>query len=109
MRNRHLFLLDAAALVVFYYLGMYRRLWRHASIGELNQILVAGGVAAIFAAFIGFWIMPVAQISAGRVPFSVVFIDAFLTTAAIALPRLLARTIRLKNRRRGRCLLYTSP
>lgn len=139
MRNRHLFLLDAAALVVspvvafvvrfedfgwlgqnlrmvlpyillagpirlvvFYYLGMYRRLWRHASIGELNQILVVGGVAAIFAAMIGFWIMPATQISAGRVPFSVVFIDAFLTTAAIALPRLLARTIRLKNRRRGR-------
>ena len=87
MRNRHLFLLDAAALVVspviafvvrfedfgwlgenlrmvlpyillagpirlavFYNLGMYRRLWRHASIGELKQILVAGGIAAIFAA-----------------------------------------------------------
>jgi FlaA1/EpsC-like NDP-sugar epimerase len=139
MRNRHLFLLDSAALViaplvafvvrfedlgwlgynlrlvlpyillagpvrllVFYNLGMYRRLWRHASIGELRQILVAGGIAAIFAAMIGFWIMPGSQISASRVPFSVVFIDAFLTTAAIALPRLLARTIRLKNPRRRR-------
>lgn len=139
MRNRHLFLLDAAALIVapliafvvrfedfawlgqnlrmvlpyillagpvrlfvFYNLGMYRRLWRHASIGELKQILVAGGVAAIFAAMIGFWIMPATQISAGRVPFSVVFIDAFLTTAAIALPRLLARTLRLRNPRRHR-------
>ena len=139
MRNRHLFLLDAAALVVapviaflvrfedfswlgqnlrmvlpyillagpvrlfaFYNLGMYRRLWRHASIGELKQILVAGGIAAIFAALIGFWIMPASQISASRVPFSVVFIDAFLTTAALALPRLLARTIRIRDRRRGR-------
>jgi FlaA1/EpsC-like NDP-sugar epimerase len=139
MRNRHLFVLDTAALVVapliafvvrfedfswlgenprlvlpyillagpvrllvFYNLGMYRRLWRHASIGELRQILVAGAVAAIFAAMIGIWIMPGAQISASRVPFSVIFIDAFLTTAAIALPRLLARTIRLKNPRRRR-------
>jgi FlaA1/EpsC-like NDP-sugar epimerase len=139
MRNRHLFLLDAAALAispviafvvrfedfswleqnlrmvlpyilltgpirlfVFYNLGMYRRLWRHASIGELKQILVAGGVAAVFAAVIGFWIMPATQISAGRVPFSVVFIDAFLTTAAIALPRLLARTLRLRNPRHHR-------
>jgi FlaA1/EpsC-like NDP-sugar epimerase len=139
MRNRHLFLLDAAALVVvpfiafvvrfedfgwpgqnlrmvlpyillagpirlvvFYNVGMYRRLWRHASIGELRQILVAGGIAAIFAAMIGFWIMPASQLSTSRVPFSVVFIDAFLTTAAIALPRLLARTIRLKNLRRRR-------
>src|SRR6266436_6931790 len=136
MRNRHLFLLDAAALIaspvvafivrfedigwlghnlrmvipyillaaparlfVFYNLGMYRRLWRHASIGELRQILVAGGVAGVFAAVIGFWIMPATQVSATRVPFSVVFIDAFLATAAIALPRLLARTIRLRNPR----------
>jgi FlaA1/EpsC-like NDP-sugar epimerase len=139
MRNRHLFLLDAAALVVapvvafvvrfedvrwlgqnlrmvlpyillagpirlfvFYPRGLSRRLSPHASIGELRQILVAGGIAAVFAAVIGFWIMPASQISASRVPFSVFFIDAFLTTAAIALPRLLARTLRLKNPRRGR-------
>jgi FlaA1/EpsC-like NDP-sugar epimerase len=139
MRNRHLFLIDAAALVlapltafivrfedpswlgqnlrmvlpyillagpirlmVFYNLGMYRRLWRHASIGELKQILVAGGVAATLAAIIGFWLMPTFQISELRVPFSVVFIDAFLTTAAIALPRLLARTVRLHSPRRRR-------
>jgi FlaA1/EpsC-like NDP-sugar epimerase len=89
-------------LFVFYTLGMYRRLWRHASIGELKQILVAGGVAAVLAAVIGLWIMPYTGISASRVPFSVVFIDAFLTTAAIALPRLLARTLRLKNSRRRR-------
>ena len=139
MRNRHLFLLDTAALILapviafvvrfedlawiatnlrmvlpymllagpirlvaFYQLGMYRRLWRHASIGELRQILVAGGVAAWVAGIIGLWFMPAAQITPTRVPFSVVFIDAFLTTAAIALPRLLARTIRARNPRRRR-------
>jgi FlaA1/EpsC-like NDP-sugar epimerase len=79
---------------------MYRRLWRHASIGELKQILVAGIAAAFFAALIGLWLLPGLQITPGRVPFSVVFIDALLTTAAIALPRLLARTMRAKNRRR---------
>jgi FlaA1/EpsC-like NDP-sugar epimerase len=139
MRNRHLFLLDAASLVaapiiafavrfedfswlgdnlrmvlpyvllagpfrlaVFSYLGMYRRLWRQASIGELRQILVAGAVAAVFAAAIGLWFMPASQITPSRVPFSVIFIDAFLTTAAIALPRLLARTMRLQSSRRRR-------
>ncbi len=138
MRNRHLFLLDAASLiaapiiafavrfedfgwigenlrmvlpyiliagplrlVVFYNLGMYRRLWRQASIGELRQILFAGGTAAAIAAVIGLWLLPTAQITPLRVPFSVVFIDAFLTTAAIALPRLLARTVRVKKWRRG--------
>jgi FlaA1/EpsC-like NDP-sugar epimerase len=89
-------------LVILYSLGMYRRLWRHASIGDLKQILVAGGVSAAVAAVVGFWIMPGSQITASRVPFSVVFIDAFLATAAIALPRLLARTVRFKNHRRRR-------
>ncbi len=98
----YIFLAGPLRLAILYNLGMYRRLWRHASIGELRQVLVAGGVAAIVAAIIGFWIMPATQVSAGRVPFSVVFIDAFLTTAAIALPRLLARTLRLKNPRRRR-------
>ena len=98
----YIFLAGPLRLAVFYNLGMYRRLWRQASIGELKQILVAGGVAALFAAAIGLWFMPTSQITPGRVPFSVVFIDAFLTTAAIALPRLLARTMRLKNRRRRR-------
>ena len=139
MRNRHLFLVDAIALiaspiiafavrfetfswipdnlrlvaayiliagpirlVVFYNFGMYRRLWRHASIGELRQILAAGGAAAFFSALVGFWLLPSIRITAtgSRAPVSVVFIDALLTTAAIALPRLLARTMRPQNRRR---------
>jgi FlaA1/EpsC-like NDP-sugar epimerase len=98
----YIFLAGPLRLGVFYSFGMYRRLWRQASIGELKQILVAGGVAALFAAAIGLWVMPASQITPSRVPFSVVFIDAFLTTAAIALPRLLARTLRLKTNRRRR-------
>ena len=85
---------------IFYNLGMYRRLWRHASIGELKQILVAGGCAGAIAFAVGIWLLPGSHIADSRVPFSVVFIDAFLTTATIALPRLLVRTVRLKNRRR---------
>ena len=98
----YIFLAGPLRLTVFYSFGMYRRLWRHASIGELNQILVAGGIAGVLAAVIGLWLMPASHITPSRIPFSVVFIDAFLTTAAIALPRLLARTVRLSNRRRRR-------
>lgn len=87
-------------LLVFLALGMYRRLWRQASIGELRRVLVVGGVAGCVAAIVGLWLLPALHITAGRVPFSVVFIDAFLTTAAIALPRLLARTMRGSRRRR---------
>jgi FlaA1/EpsC-like NDP-sugar epimerase len=89
-------------LLVLYNFGMYRRLWRHASIGELKQILAAGMVAAAASALIGLWLLPAFQITPGSVPFSVVFIDALLTTGAIALPRLLARTMRSRNRRRRR-------
>jgi len=89
-------------LVLFYWFGMYRRLWRHASIGDLRQILVAGGVSAALAAVIGFWILPTMHVIPSRVPFSVVFIDSFLATAAIALPRLLARTMRQRHPRRRR-------
>lgn len=98
----YILLAGPTRLAVFYYLGMYRRLWRHASIGELKQILVAGGVAGLVAAVIGFQLMPAMHIISGRVPFSVVFIDAFLTTAAIAFPRLLVRTMRVRNPRRRR-------
>jgi FlaA1/EpsC-like NDP-sugar epimerase len=87
-------------LLALYSLGMYRRLWRHASIGELKQILVAGAVAAVIAALVGIWLLPATNITPTRLPFSVLFIDGFLTTAAIALPRLLVRTVRIKNRRR---------
>ena len=98
----YVFLAGPVRLLVFYSFGMYRRLWRHASIGELRQILFAGAAAAVCVAAIGLWLLPATHIAPRRVPFSVVFIDAFLTTAAIAFPRLLARTIRVKNRRRRR-------
>ncbi|MEX2110714.1 MAG: hypothetical protein WD802_08940, partial [Gemmatimonadaceae bacterium] len=96
----YILLAGPVRLSVFYGLGMYRRLWRHASIGELRQILFAGGVAACLAALIGFWVLPISGITPLRIPISVVFMDALLTTAAIALPRLLARTMRPRNRRR---------
>jgi FlaA1/EpsC-like NDP-sugar epimerase len=98
----YILLAGPVRLIVFYNFGLYRRLWRHASIGELRQILFAGTAAAGVSAVIGLWLLPATQITPSRVPFSVVFIDAFLTTAAIALPRLLARTMRFKNRRRRR-------
>jgi FlaA1/EpsC-like NDP-sugar epimerase len=89
-------------LAVFYGAGLYRRLWRHASIGELRQIVFAGILAGCVCAVVGLVILPATQITGGRVPFSVVFIDAFLTTAAIGLPRLLARTLRGSARGRRR-------
>src|ERR1700675_2045381 len=65
----YIFLAGPLRLAFFYSFGMYRRLWRQASIGELRQILIAGAAAAVFAAAIGLWLMPAAQITPSRVPF----------------------------------------
>jgi FlaA1/EpsC-like NDP-sugar epimerase len=89
-------------LMIFFSAGLYRRLWRHASIGELRQIVVAGVIAAACCALLGLWLLPLLQITPHRIPFSVVFIDGFLTTAAIAFPRLLVRTVRRNSLRRHR-------
>lgn len=78
-------------LAVFYPFGLYRRLWRHASIGELRRLLAAGAAGGAICAVIGLFILPSLGITPSRVPFSVVFMDAMLAGAFVALPRLLAR------------------
>jgi Predicted nucleoside-diphosphate sugar epimerases len=78
-------------LGVFYASGMYRRLWRHASVGELKPILMAGAVGGLVCAVVGLIFLPLTGLTATRVPFSVVFIDTFLTAAFIAFPRLMVR------------------
>jgi FlaA1/EpsC-like NDP-sugar epimerase len=88
-------------LLAFYAAGMYRRLWKHASVGELREIVVAGASAALLCAVLGLGIFPATGITETRVPFSVVFMDALLSAAALAFPRLLARTMKGRPRRRG--------
>jgi FlaA1/EpsC-like NDP-sugar epimerase len=89
-------------LALFYVAGMYRRLWRHASVGELKQIVGAGFLGAVACGVLGLLVLPALRAIPSRIPFSVIFIDGFLTTAAVALPRLLARTIRPSRRTRRR-------
>ncbi|MEJ7759141.1 MAG: nucleoside-diphosphate sugar epimerase/dehydratase [Gemmatimonadaceae bacterium] len=78
-------------LAIFFAAGMYRRLWRHASVGELKPILGAAAGAGVACGLIGLIALPLFNLTATRVPFSVVFIDAFLTGALVALPRLMVR------------------
>lgn len=80
-----------ARLLIFVLAGMYRRLWRHASVGELKPILAGGIGAGFVCTVIGLVLLPGARLTATRVPFSVVFIDAFLTASLVGLPRLMAR------------------
>ena len=87
-------------LFIFFIAGMYRRLWRHASVGELKPIFLAALGGGVACGVIGLIVLPVTGLTATRVPFSVVFIDTFLTGALIALPRLMARIHRTGYTRR---------
>jgi FlaA1/EpsC-like NDP-sugar epimerase len=89
-------------LLVFYAAGMYRRLWRHASVGELRPIMVAAAGGGAVSSLVGLLALPLLRLTATRVPFSVVFIDTLLTAALIALPRLMVRIDRQGGRRRRR-------
>jgi FlaA1/EpsC-like NDP-sugar epimerase len=89
-------------LAAFYWTGLYRRLWRHASVGELKRIMIASAAAALVSAFVGWFILPVSGVTPSRIPISVVFLDSLLTAIAITMPRLLLRIIgRSPRRRRG--------
>ena len=78
-------------LAVFYFNGLYRRLWRHASIGELRRLIAAGATGGAICAVVGLVVLPYLRLTPTRVPFSVVILDAMLAGAFVALPRLLAR------------------
>ena len=89
-------------LLIFYATGMYRRLWRHASVGELKPIAMAAFGGGVVAGIVGLIILPIFHLTATRVPFSVVFIDTLLTGAFIAFPRLMVRVTRQGSLRRRR-------
>ena len=51
-------------LGVFYASGMYRRLWRHASVGELKPIIMAAAVGGLVCAAVGLIFLPLTGLTA---------------------------------------------
>jgi FlaA1/EpsC-like NDP-sugar epimerase len=80
-------------LVLFYVLGLYRRFWSLASVEELELLVVSAVTAGVCSILIGAVALPLGGVAAGRVPISVVLIDALLAGVAIILPRLAARLL----------------
>jgi FlaA1/EpsC-like NDP-sugar epimerase len=79
------------SLGIFIAFGMYRRLWRYASIAEVELIFVAS-VTAFFVNFaIGAVVLPELGITHVRVPLSVLVGSGILNCGAIAVPRLFLR------------------
>src|ERR1051325_218225 len=79
------------SIIVCWAFGLYRRLWRYASIAELELIFAAAATADVLIILLRVWIMPSSGLTAGRVPLSVLFAVSLLTFAILGAPRLLMR------------------
>jgi FlaA1/EpsC-like NDP-sugar epimerase len=84
---------------IFLWFGLYRRLWRYASISELELIFIAGATASAACAVLGGAVLPWSSITPLRVPLSVLFMNALLSVAIIATPRLAMRIAGWRNAR----------
>ncbi|MGQ0703344.1 MAG: polysaccharide biosynthesis protein [Gemmatimonadales bacterium] len=80
-------------LALLYAVGLYRRLWSFAGVAELERIIVGGILVAVVTGMLGAWILPVAGLLNPRPALGVLAFDAFLTSAFLAAPRLLARIL----------------
>ena len=85
-------------LGMYYRVGLYRRLWKYSSIADLELLVGAAALSGLLSLAIGVLALPL--FIGRRMPISVALVDAFLTPAAITIPRLL---LRMHDRRaRGR-------
>lgn len=89
-------------LLVFYHAGLYRRLWRYASVVELERIAIAAAIAAGLAFVLGVWILPAAGLVPIRVPISVAALDGLLTLVVAVAPRFYIRAASARGRGRVR-------
>lgn len=82
--------------------GLYRRLWRYASITEVRRIVAAVLTNGAVILLLGALLLPMTGLIAVRVPISVLLMTAILTGVMITAPRLLIRVIGGKGLRRRR-------
>ena len=86
-------------LLIAWRAGLYRCIWRFASITELERILAAGAIIAVVTSIVGVG-LPLAGAPL-RMPLSAIVIDAMLTLAVLAAPRFGARMMHLRRPRTG--------
>ncbi|HEU4879639.1 MAG TPA: hypothetical protein VFT21_09305, partial [Gemmatimonadaceae bacterium] len=80
--------LEVAILLAF---GLYRRMWRYASISELELIFAAGVVASAMAWVVGAIVLPSSGLTPVRVPLSILAMYSIFSIAIVATPRLMLR------------------
>lgn len=80
-------------IIILLRFGLYRRLWRYASVWELKLIFAAGVCGAAVAWLLGAMFLPLTGLTPVRVPLSVLAMYSVFSIAAIAMPRLLLRIL----------------
>jgi FlaA1/EpsC-like NDP-sugar epimerase len=85
-------------IVAFFSVGLYRRLWRYASIADLEVAFSAAVLGTVAAFVTGVWLLPLLGFVDRRVSMGVLVVDASLTAAAITLPRLMLRVLVRRSR-----------
>jgi FlaA1/EpsC-like NDP-sugar epimerase len=86
-------------LLLLLLLGLYRRLWRYASVSDVEMLLVGAVACALVDAALGTVGLRAAGLVEGRLSYAVILLDACLSGVAIALPRLAIRLLAQGKRR----------
>ena len=86
-------------LLLLLWVGLYRRLWRYASVADVEMVLVGAAACALVDLAVGTIGLRLVGLVPGRVSFAVILLDACLSGIAIALPRLAIRLLSQGKRR----------
>ncbi|HTE44874.1 MAG TPA: nucleoside-diphosphate sugar epimerase/dehydratase [Gemmatimonadaceae bacterium] len=87
--------------LLYFWVGLYSRLWRYASIADLEIALLACLLGAIASFAIGLGLLPMTGLIWQRVPIGILVMDCALTAATITVPRLLLRVFARRARSRA--------
>jgi FlaA1/EpsC-like NDP-sugar epimerase len=80
-------------------LGLYRRLWRYASVSDVEMLLKAAAACAVIDGALGVFVLPALGYVDGRLSIAVILLTACLSAAATTLPRLAIRVRTRRDRR----------
>jgi FlaA1/EpsC-like NDP-sugar epimerase len=78
--------------------GLYQRVWRHASVHEVEQILAASAISGAVCFLVGAYLISGIGLAPLRVPLSLLVLDALFTGAVFAFPRMAVRLLATRKR-----------
>jgi FlaA1/EpsC-like NDP-sugar epimerase len=85
---------------VAYQAGLYRFLWRYASVVELERLIAAGLVSGVLTILTGGVLIKALGLAPVRLPYSFLLSDAVYAFAIIAAPRVASRLLATHQRKR---------